>query len=71
MAAHIDDGGIRQHGVDQAHVAEVVRHLVDEARSPAAQRRRLLDVAAAEPRELRRRARADAFRVCIVLADSL
>ena len=39
LAARIDDLGVRQDQVDQADVAEVVRHLVDEERLPCADRR--------------------------------
>src|SRR5258708_12239226 len=47
MAAHVDDDGIRQNAIYQAYVAEVVRHLIDEMRPAAAQRRCLLQVPAA------------------------
>ena len=54
MAAHVDDGRVRQHRVDEADVAEVVGHLVDEVRPPGAQRRGLLDVAPAEQSRIAR-----------------
>ena len=61
MPAHVDDEGMRQDGVDQADVAEVIGQLVGEVRAPGAQRRGLLEVAAAERgeqlRAVRRRTR--------------
>src|ERR1700761_3746637 len=48
MTAYINDGRVRQHRLNQADVAEVVRHLVNESCPPGAQRSSLLDVAATE-----------------------
>src|SRR5215475_13213511 len=48
LAPNVDDPRIRQHQVDQAYVREVVRHLVDEMRPPAAIDTRLVKVAAPE-----------------------
>src|SRR6202021_2862947 len=66
VAAHIDEGGPRQHGVNQAQMAEIIGHLVDEARPPRADGRGFLDVAAAEEFELPRRGPDYTLGVCIV-----
>ena len=34
LAPHVDDSGVGQEQMNEADVAEVVRHLVDEARPP-------------------------------------
>ena len=69
VAAHIDDDRPRQNGVDQAHVAEIVRHLVDEVRPSAAQRGGLLDVAPAERRDASGGCGAHDFRIGVVRRD--
>src|SRR2546429_9498677 len=54
LAAGIDDARLRQDEVDQADVAEVVRHLVDEVRLIRAVHARVRDVFLAEAEPLRR-----------------
>src|SRR5207302_8778372 len=54
LAAGIDDARVRQDEVDQADVAEVVRHLVDEVRLIRAVHARVRDVFLAEAQPLRR-----------------
>src|SRR2546429_7154775 len=54
LAAGIDDPRIRQDEVDQADVAEVVRHLVDEVRLSGAVHARVRDVFLAKAQPLRR-----------------
>src|SRR5437763_12333747 len=54
LAAGIDDPRVRQDEVDQADVAEVVRHLVDEVRLTGAVHARVRDVFLAEAEPLRR-----------------
>src|SRR5438876_3931190 len=54
LAAGIDDARVRQDEVDQADVAEVVRHFVDEVRLTGAVHARVRDVFLAEAQPLRR-----------------
>ena len=71
VTAHVDDDGLRQDGMDEPDVAEIVRHLVDKVRPPRTYGTRLVEVAPAEGCEVLRRDATHALGITVALGAAM